>query len=186
MASSSYCATSKHPKKGITMKLAMIGLLAAGLASTATAAIELTLDNPRGFRDFEIRTRTAEAVASVFQAEFERAAEHRLNAMVPEGHTLELTVTDIDMAGEIQPSRNMNHPDIRYVESNYPPRMTFNYRLVDAEGNEVSSGQEHLRDLTFDLGAPKIGRDNTFRYEIALIEDWMQDNIRSIAENEKE
>jgi len=50
MASSSYCATSKHPKKGITMKLAMIGLLAAGLASTATAAIELTLDNPRGFR----------------------------------------------------------------------------------------------------------------------------------------
>ena len=60
---------------------------------------------------------------------------------VPDGHSLAVTFTDIDMAGDFEPWRGPRFDDIRIVKDIYPPRINLNFRLTDAEGNVVKEGR---------------------------------------------
>ncbi len=166
------------------MKRLIIGLLMTALALSSQAAIELSFENPQGFRDFKVGTRSGEAVANMFRNEFERTAERRFSNWIPEGHTLKLNITDVDMAGEIQPWRNRDHADIRYIERIYPPSISFEYTLINADGDEVKSGQERVRDLAFDFNVSRPQQNTTFHHEIALIDSWLRNNIRPLTRQE--
>ena len=107
----------------------------------------------------------------------ELARESRLNALVGEDRVLELTFKDVDMAGEIEPWRHPSFSDIRYVKGIYPPRMVFSYVLRDATGEEIASGEEKIRDLTFDFAINSIGRSKTFFYELNMLEDWARTTL---------
>lgn len=92
---------------------------------------------------------------------------------VPDGQVLEITFTDIDMAGEYEPWRGPQWNDVRIVKDIYPPRMQLSFRLTDAEGNVLKQGKRDLRDMSFLLKL-MIDRDDTLRHEKALLDDWLQ------------
>ena len=93
---------------------------------------------------------------------------------VPEGHTLSVTFTDIDMAGDFEPWRGPRFDDIRVVKDIYPPRITLAFRLTDAEGNVVKEGKRDLRDLAFMMKITMSFRDDPVRHEKALLDDWLR------------
>ncbi len=93
---------------------------------------------------------------------------------VPEGHTLNVTFTDIDMAGEFEPWRGPRFDDVRIVKDIYPPRVALSFRLVDAEGNVVKQGKRELRDLSFLMKITMGFRDDSVRHEKALLDDWLR------------
>src|SRR4051812_46927717 len=95
---------------------------------------------------------------------------------VPQGQILEITFTDIDMAGDFEPWHGPDWTDIRVVKDIYPPRMVFAYRLVDAEGNVLKQGKRDLRDTSFLLRL-SIDRNDTLRHEKAMLEDWLRSDI---------
>jgi hypothetical protein len=102
----------------------------------------------------------------------ERAKYH-----VPEGHTLSVTFTDIDMAGEFEPWRGPQWSDVRIVKDIYPPRINLTFRLTDAEGRVVKEGKRELRDLAFLMKITMAFRDDPLRHEKALLDDWLSHEL---------
>jgi hypothetical protein len=95
---------------------------------------------------------------------------------IPQGQTLEITFTDIDMAGEFEPWRGPQWNDVRVVKDIYPPRMAFSFRLTDAEGNVLKQGRRELRDMGFLLKL-SIDRNDSLRHEKAMLDDWLRNEI---------
>jgi hypothetical protein len=93
---------------------------------------------------------------------------------VPEGHTLRVTITDVDMAGDFEPWRGPRFDDIRIVKDIYPPRITLNFQLTNAEGVVVKEGRRDLRDLGFLMKITMGFRDDPVRHEKALLDDWLR------------
>lgn len=96
---------------------------------------------------------------------------------VPEGHTLSVTFTDIDMAGDFEPWLGPRWSDVRIVKDIYPPRLDLAFRLTDAEGNVVKQGRRELRDLAFLMKISMSFRDDPVRHENALIDDWLRNEF---------
>ena len=93
---------------------------------------------------------------------------------VPDGHTLAVTITDIDMAGDFEPWLGPRWTDIRIVKDIYPPRIDLAFRLTDASGHVVKEGRRELRDLAFLMKITRAFRDDSVRHEKALLDDWLR------------
>lgn len=102
---------------------------------------------------------------------------------VPEGHKLEVTFTDIDMAGDFEPWRGPRFDDIRIVKDIYPPRIQLSFRLTDANGNVVKEGRRDLKDLAFLMKINMSFRDDPVRHEKALLDDWLRSEFPRVRKN---
>lgn len=92
---------------------------------------------------------------------------------LPAGYRLEVTFSDIDMAGEFEPWRGPSWSDVRVVKDIYAPRMTLSFRVTDADGNVVKEGKRNLSDVTF-LNNLVVDRSDTYRHEKELLHNWLR------------
>jgi hypothetical protein len=102
---------------------------------------------------------------------------------VPDGHTLAVTITDIDMAGDFEPWLGPRWTDIRIVKDIYPPRIDLAFRLTDASGHVVKEGRRELRDLAFLMKITMAFRDDSVRHEKALLDDWLRAEFPRVRKN---
>lgn len=94
---------------------------------------------------------------------------------IPEGQRLEIRFTNIDLAGDFEPWRGPNFDDIRIVKEIYPPRMEFDYRLVDAAtGAVIRQGSEKLVDLAYLMSAGRLPSHDQLRHDKQMLSDWMR------------
>ncbi len=101
---------------------------------------------------------------------------------VPAGMRLEVSVTDVDMAGRFEPWRGPQWDHVRIVKSIYPPRIRLDFKLTDARGRVVNSGQRSLTDLAFQTRDPfLVPSDDSLRYEKDLLRDWFRSEFKSTA-----
>lgn len=153
-------------------------LLVIPFGSPLTAqSLEFKFEDVDRFRDFSLQGMQPKRTQPVFEKEVIRALEPAVKKSLAEGQVLEITFTDIDMAGEIQPWRNRNNADIRYVESIYPPRLSFNYALRDAEGTLIDEGSAKVTDLAYTMDASFVRSNESFAYETRLLERWIRRNF---------
>lgn len=94
------------------------------------------------------------------------------------GQRLEVTFTDIDLAGEFIPT-DPRKMDIRIVKDIYMPRQTLSFRLLDADGKVVKEGERRLTDMNFMNNARLVGRNEPLFYDMALLEDWLAKELKS-------
>src|SRR5690606_1271097 len=104
--------------------------------------------------------------------ELRRPIERRAGARLAEGQGLEVTITDIDMAGQAEPWR-ARAPEMRIVRDVYPPRIDVRFRLVDGEGMVLRSGQRSLRDPMFMARGGRYDGER-LKFEKALLDDWIE------------
>jgi hypothetical protein len=159
-----------------------LGLVIAPIATYAEDRIVAEFIEVEKFTDFSINGMVEETTQDFFVSELEDESERFARKYLPEGATLYLTFTDIDMAGDIQPWRNRHDADIRYIESVYIPRMKFTYQVKDAEGNVLAEGDEKISDMSFNYNiiAPLRSRHMNFFYEINMLEDWLRKTMRPL------
>lgn len=116
---------------------------------------------------------------------FTQLEEHmsELAAELPETYKLSMTVTDLDLAGQVFPSNfvglgNGAAGDIRVIKDVFIPRMAFDYQLVDENGTVIASGTEvKLRDMNFRNGLVRRFEHEPYVYEKQMIEDWFMDEL---------
>jgi len=88
-------------------------------------------------------------------------------------------VTEIDMAGEYEPPvRRGQRCETRIYRDVYPPRIDLEFRLTDAEGRTVRSGQRRLRDPWY-LTRVDLPLGDPLRYEKRLLQDWLREELGS-------
>jgi len=150
--------------------------LALGLASGASAQddrVIVELANPENFTDFKTSCVARPVDVKALAAQLERYLKTTAARLLPEGQRMEITVTNIDMAGDIEVWRNPRFCDLRTMKDVYPPRIDLTFRILGAEGREIRGGTRQLVDVNYlDRSAPS-GIDQ-LRYEKYLLADWLQ------------
>lgn len=97
----------------------------------------------------------------------------RAAAVLPEGQTLEVHITDVQRAGSFEPGRGSQASNVRIVRDIYPPRIDLTFKLLGKDGAVLREGSRQLRDSTFMMRADRYPND-PLRYEKTLLDDWVQ------------
>ncbi|HET9048784.1 MAG TPA: DUF3016 domain-containing protein [Chiayiivirga sp.] len=92
------------------------------------------------------------------------------------GQTLKVTLIDVDLAGDYEPSAGIDMDHVRVVREMYPPRIELSWRLSDASGASVDEGQTTLTDMSF-LSASGPASSRQLAYEMRMLNDWLRERF---------
>jgi len=144
------------------------------VAYAATA--EVTWTDYEKYRDIypsnnESRKYFRERTFKNFEKYFAKLAEN-----LPEGQTLKIEVTDVDLAGDARFSGGPNR--LRIVKEIYFPRIDFSYQLVNADGSEVVAEKVELRDMNFMMRSHLKYRSDSLGYEKKMLDEWFNKTFK--------
>lgn len=154
------------------------GSLPAETIITEDGQVFIAWNNPADYTDVEatlgVQSKYQQYLFSELTEELGKVANKHLSP----NQKLELVVTNVDLAGDVQPTFGATPHDIRILEDIYPPKITFDYTL--SENNTVlKTGSEKLRDIGYLSGIQPIGND-PFPYEVDLLTDWFKETIKPV------
>jgi hypothetical protein len=140
--------------------LALQALVAA--PALAAGQVELRWIEPEKFSDsghtLADRDQTLQALGEHFR---------RLAGSLPDGQTLKIEVTDLNLAGEV---RFTPRRDVRVLRNRADwPTMELRYSLV-ADGRVLKAGQSRLSDMNYGFTL----RRDAFGYEKRMIDTWFR------------
>ncbi|MBD5781212.1 DUF3016 domain-containing protein [Pelagicoccus sp. NFK12] len=163
----------------IAKKLALLTILSAiattpssGATTTASDNIRVSFHEPSQFADIDYDGMNSDKGQQVVLDRIRSVFAESANSWLPPSYQLEVTVRNIDLAGEYEPHREASFP--RVVKEIYTPRIKFDYRVLDANGTIVREGAETLRNDSFLSDPARAFRANQeVAYEVSqLIRDW--------------
>ena len=149
-----------NPFLAVLLAAMLAGLPAAAAAATARVEFE----KPESFTDAGRPRQDASRADTL-----EKLREHlvrRIARRLPAGDTLALWITDVDLAGDFEPTQHY-YNEVRIVKDRYPPRIELRFRLARADGTTLKEGTRTLRDTAFLLHG-SIDRQDALRYEKAM------------------
>lgn len=139
---------------------------------TEAGAVKVEWQEPSGFRDIK----SSNGIQSRFEARLFETLTKQLDkdakGILKDNQKLELTVSDVDLAGDMQPTFGATVSELRIVKDLYPPRMTFSYRVLEGD-KVIMVGDEKLIDMNF-LHRVGISKDNMGEYESKMLADWLK------------
>jgi hypothetical protein len=143
-------------------------LLAPG-ASAGEARVNWV--NPEKFTDIRSGEESPADALNTVKTEFKQIFA-RLSKHLPQGYVMEVSVEDVDLAGEVRYRLSHSTKNYRIVKDIDWPKLKFSYSIRDEQQREVASGKEELRDLDF---AAKINTSNSqFKFEEQMLKDWFK------------
>lgn len=168
-------------KTSVVLLALETGLLLGACASPPTPApgvkVDVSFRAPEKFTDVKTAFGT-DAARDATLAELREHVERIAAPKLPANSTLQVTFTDIDRAGELEPWRGPSADDTRFVRPIYPPRIDLEFRLTDAAGAVLKEGRRELSDINFQMHASTFSSSDELRYEKALLTDWVREEFR--------
>lgn len=176
-------------------RLALL-LLAAAVASSATAGVRNVTDpdapralpesdsvnvrweDPSRFSELRYSGNRWEASRGNWVQELAGYLRERAEKRLPEGQRLDVDILDIRRAGMFEPWHGPNLQNTRIIRDVYPPRMTLNVRLTDADGNVIAQGERKLSDPGFLMSDSASLNSDPLRFEKRLIDRWLTQELR--------
>ena len=151
--------------------------------SVQAATVEIEWLDPQEYRD--IRTdqvnqeRFEKRVMGALEAHFAAAAARYL----PENQQLHVTMTDVNLAGEVEYFHTSSGRGLRVVRELYFPSLSFEYELRGADGEVMSGGEEDIHDMSFLNFQHGLRRNEPFIYEKRLINEWVREALAQTADS---
>lgn len=152
-------------------------MAAAGAASAGT--VKVSYQEPEKFMDMPTWDRDRTDLLKEFTEHFQR-----LGKKLPANQQLTITVSDIDLAGRVEPHRRSIR-DIRILRGQADwPTMQLQYTLEE-DGKVVASGSSNLNNMVYLHGLNRYPTGDTLRYEKPMIDDWFRDTFGKPAQLSK-
>ena len=99
----------------------------------------------------------------------------RATKMLPAGNRLEVSITDIKLAGGYEPWHGAQLMHVRFMKDVYPPRMDLSFKLIGSNGEVLREGSRKLRNLGYlQSGMMRPTDTDPLRYDKALIDSWLR------------
>jgi len=163
----------------------LIGLTAtpalfAAPAKPADGRVTVIFSHPEKFTDIRDNSsdfeneRGRERYLPFIEEYLQEEAGRRL----PAGQKLAVTFTDIDLAGDFEPWHGFQFSDVRIIKDLYVPRLTFTFKITDANGAVVKEGERKLVELGFQMRITSGFRDDQLRYEKDMLGDWLRNELK--------
>lgn len=159
------------------MRLAIVIIISLIFSVSISAAeVVVNWQNPKSYTDVKS--------ANENQKRFRQQVTNQLTKhwlsfakQLPQGSKLEVTMTNLNLAGEVRYNFAM-HREIRIVSDRYWPMMNFDYKLTNGD-KVLLEGSEKLKDMNFMLRANSIRSSRESRYyEKRIISDWFVDRLQ--------
>lgn len=115
---------------------------------------------------------------------FKQMEKHIIKLATPlaEHITIELKVTDFNLAGDVRYNFNMNR-EIRLVKSMYWPKISFDYKVLN-KTDLIDSGSVVLKDMAFmQRGGLLRNSSDSFKYEKRLLTEWFDKTLQQKIDN---
>ncbi len=137
--------------------------------------VKVDFSNPSGFRDINFDGMDTDKGHQFVLNEIRDVYRTEAQKHSPRDYTLDVRVQDIDLAGEYEPER-LPENNVRIDKDIYPPRIKFEYQILDDEDNVILEGRENLTDLNYlNNPARALRRGGRVSFDVAsLIRDWMK------------
>ncbi|MDI1248704.1 MAG: DUF3016 domain-containing protein [Lacunisphaera sp.] len=165
----------------LALPLLITGLLLSACTTpvdngVTAADITVEFQNPDKFQDARdsFGGSTDQSALDTLRAAVKDSARPHLKA----GQKLQVTFTDIDLAGEFEPQAGPSAGHVRFIKAIYTPRLTLTFELTDAAGAMLRQGQRTLTDMNFQANSLRIGSDQPFFYDKVLVQDWVHAEFR--------
>jgi hypothetical protein len=161
-----------------------LGLAAALSLHAADAKIaprtEVIFDHPENFTDVKDANLATDKGRDAILSRLRNHLVDRTTPLLPEGDSLRITFTDVDLAGEYEPWHGGGLQEIRVVKDIYPPSFKFSYSVTDTSGKVVKQGTEEIRDLDFQTRFTVGDNSDPLRYEKATLDDWARSTLAGL------
>jgi hypothetical protein len=154
--------------------IVVTGALAAASEPETPARVSVVFVKPEGFTDAGYSKTERSSPAILLQLQrfiLDTAARY-----LPESISLEVKITDIDLAGDFELFRGPQFDHVRMTKSIYPPRIALEFRVVDAGDRIIKEGQRQLTDLNYQLRVD-YPREDPLRYEKEISRDWLRGEL---------
>ena len=156
-------------------------LALTSMHASAAGSVKVEWQDPDSYTDIRPVNQTRSSYKRFVFKELEEQLTELADDL-PDGHTLAMTVTDLDLAGQVWPGNFVGFgqsaaSDVRLIRSLYIPRMSFSYTLTDAGGNTVQSAEVKLKDMMFMDRAARGFRSDSLTYEKTMLRDWFNDTM---------
>ena len=155
----------------------IISALTLGLSNQvlAQAEVEIKWDNPKKYSDIMPSNASRKRFR---ESTFKHIHEYmnKLALALPEKKKLLMTVTDLDLAGQVWPANYVGFgnsgSDVRVIETIDIPRMNFSYQLLDEFGQVLQQADVKLKDMAFFDRSRHFFRNEQLRYEKNMLKRW--------------
>ena len=135
----------------------------------AGAAVDVHFVDPAKFSDIRDQNfRRQDDALEAIQAHFQQLGDKQFP-----GKDLKIEITDVDLAGRIEPRRRS--PDMIRIlrDTGDGPMISLRYVLSE-NGVEVRHGEASLRDMNYLGGFNSYSSSDPLRYEKKMIDDWFR------------
>lgn len=144
------------------------------LSFGAYAAVSVTFTNSDQYADMPFTQSGKDEVLNSLRNHFEK-----LGAKLPAGQDLKIDVSDVDLAGSIEPARASTNADFRILRGGADwPMIKFKF-VVEGAGKVIKSGEARVTDLNYLRGFNHYRSSESLRYEKAMLDDWFARHIAS-------
>ncbi len=105
----------------------------------------------------------------------------RAAPLLAAGQRLDVTITDIQLAGGYEPWQGPSWSHVRIMSNRYPPRIDLSFRWIGSDGKVLREGSRKLFNLAYlDSGTAMIGSSDPLRYDKALIDRWLRRGLQHL------
>ncbi len=147
----------------------------------ATAArVSVTYANPEGFSEVRMYGPRDSFNDLNYLEPLKTHLIKRATKTLPPGDRLDVTITDIKLAGGYEPWHGPNLMHVRFMKDVYPPRIDLTFKLIGSNGQVLRQGQRKLRNLGYlQSGAARLTDTDPLRYDKALIDSWLRREFKN-------
>lgn len=142
-------------------------------ALPADGPVAVSWTDPAQFIEIRHSRNRFEAVRGDWVREIAAYLREDTARHLPQGDRLDVTITDINRAGEYEPSDNGSY-SIRYMRDIYPPRINLRFKLTGADGTVLAQGARELTDPGYLTASLTLTDTDPLRYEKKLVDDWQR------------
>lgn len=164
--------------KTFPIALLTLAMTAPVLANTESGAeLELKWHDMDKFTDVRATNSTRSQFHERVKREFSEIFQ-QLASQLPDGYNWQATITNIDLAGDVDYFVGGAGNPLRVVEDIHSPAITFKHVLTDQQGEVVISTETKLRDMGFMHSLRSTNDDDAFRYEQQMLQDWFDNKFK--------
>ena len=158
----------------LRISILMPGVFFLSLPVLYAAEVSIVWQEPEKFQDIEAGNLMAQ---KRFQQEvideLGRYIKEAADTYLPDSYHLNITVTDVDLAGDVEFFFTRFPEGVRIMHDLYFPSIAFTYELIDGKGGVRASGQE-IGDMGFQFAGSRDITNAPFGYEKRMIDKWFR------------
>lgn len=135
---------------------------------------------PKSFRDVKDSSFSSHRFR---KSVFNQLEKHlnKLASELPEGQSISFKVTDLDLAGRVEPASFLGYSrsldEVRIMRNVDIPRIQFEYELLNEKGEVIKTEVVNLKNMNYLNEVGMTNRNKPYKYEKRMLSRWFSKNI---------